>query len=153
MKEIILPFLLTIIAGFSTLLGTIFIFLNINKEKLIKYALAFAAGVMISVSLNDLIPESLNYIIKTMNKNESFVLVLIFILIGIIITYTIDTIIPETKLENKKLYRVGIFSALAIVIHNLPEGIITYLSSTENLILGISLTIAIALHNIPDGLT
>lgn len=149
----ILPFILTSIAGLSTLLGTVFIFFKISKDKLIKYALAFASGVMISVSFNDLIPESLNYIITSISKDQSFILLIIFIFIGIIIAFTLDTIIPNKNTENKKLYRVGVFSALAIIIHNLPEGIITYLSSTQNLQLGIALTIAIALHNIPEGIS
>ena len=48
---------------------------------------------------------------------------------------------------------VGVISAFTIILHNLPEGIITYLSSMTNIQLGISLTIAIALHNIPEGIS
>ena len=58
MKEL-LPFLLCLIAGLSTLLGSLFIFIKGKKNNIIKYALAFASGVMLSVSIFDLIPESL----------------------------------------------------------------------------------------------
>ena len=149
----ILPFLLTLIAGLSTLLGTIFTFIKVDITKLIKYALAFSAGVMISVSLTDLIPESLSYIQKDLNKNSSFIIVFIFIILGILISLTIDTIIPQAQNKDKKIYRVGVLSALSIIIHNIPEGIITYLSSTQNLKLGIALTIAITMHNIPEGIS
>ena len=150
MNEVIFPFLLTIIAGFSTMIGTIFIFTKMNINKLTKYFLAFAAGVMISVSLLDLIPESLNFIIKNNIKSKSFIILITGIIIGIIISVVIDKIIPQNiNVNNKK----GIFSMIAIIIHNIPEGIITFLTSSTNISIGIMLTIAIALHNLPEGIS
>ena len=150
MQEIIIPFLLTFIAGLSTLIGSLFIFIKCNIEKLTKYSLAFASGVMISVSLIDLIPESLNYLIKNNIKNETFLILISGIIMGIITALLIDKLIPK-KANN--LYRVGIFSMIAIIIHNIPEGIITFLTSSTNITLGITIMIAIALHNIPEGIT
>ncbi len=154
MKEIIIPFLLTFIAGMSTMLGTIFIFIKCSINKLTSYSLSFAAGVMISVSLIDLIPESLKFLIKNNIKNKAFTILLIGIIIGIIISLFIDKIIPETKkVKNKNLYRIGIFSMIAIIMHNIPEGIITYLTSSKDISLGIMLTLAIAIHNLPEGIS
>lgn len=150
MKEI-LPFLLCIIAGLSTLLGALFIYIKGNKENQIKCALAFASGVMLSVSIFDLIPESLT-MFQSNTKNTIFLNITIFIIIGLIIPLLIDKILPS-KLENNKLYKLGIFTMIAIIIHNIPEGIATYLSSETNLKLGISITIAIAMHNIPEGIS
>ena len=144
-----LPFILTSIAGLSTLLGTIFIFFKIDINKLTYYSLAFASGVMMSVSLFDLIPESLKLLFSN-NKFTSFLYTIVFIILGIIIAYIIDKLIPKSI---NTLYRVGVISAFTIILHNLPEGIITYLSSMTNIQLGISLTIAIALHNIPEGIS
>lgn len=154
MTNFLLPFTLTLIAGLSTLIGTFFIFIKYDINKLTKYSLAFASGVMVSVSLLDLIPESLELLLKDNLKNQSFIFIIISIIAGIIISYLIDKIIPENKnVKNKKLYRVGIFSMIAIIVHNVPEGIATFLSSTSNLSLGIILTIAIALHNVPEGIS
>ena len=154
MNEVIFPFILTLIAGLSTMIGTIFIFTKMNINKLTKYFLAFAAGVMISVSLLDLIPESLNFIIKNNIKSKSFIILITGIIIGIIISVVIDKIIPQNiNVNNKKIYRVGIFSMIAIIIHNIPEGIITFLTSSTNISIGIMLTIAIALHNLPEGIS
>ena len=154
MNNIIVAFILTILAGLSTLIGTLFIFYKGDIKKLTKYSLAFASGVMASISLIDLIPEAINLIIKNNSKNNTFLLTLIFIAIGLILSYIIDTLIPENKnVKNKKLYKLGIFSMLAIIMHNIPEGIATFLSSSSNLSLGISLAIAIALHNIPEGIS
>ena len=148
----ILPFLLCLIAGLSTLLGSLFIFIKGNKNNIIKYALAFASGVMLSVSIFDLIPESLTMFQST-TKNSIFFNITLFIIIGLIIPLFIDKILPSKLDQNSKLYKLGIFTMIAIIIHNIPEGIATYISSKTNIKLGISITIAIAMHNIPEGIS
>lgn len=145
-------FILTTIAGLSTLLGTLVIFINKKKSnKIIIKSLSFAAGVMTTVSLTDLIPESINLLNKTFKIFPTILIMLIFIVIGIIVSMTIDKYIPERR--EGELYKVGIISMLAIILHNIPEGIATFLSTESNLTLGLSLTIAIALHNIPEGIS
>ena len=142
-----MPFLLTLIASLSTLLGSIPIFLKKSKNLIIT-SLAFAAGVMITVSITDLIPESYSLLINNHNKFETILLILIFINIGVIISMIIDKFLPS----NNELYRVGIVNMLAIILHNIPEGIATFITSSNNITLGITLTIAIAAHNIPEGI-
>ena len=151
MREI-LPFLLCLIAGLSTLLGSLSIFIKGNKNNIIKCALAFAAGVMLSVSIFDLIPESFT-MFQSPTKNSLFLNITIFMIIGLIIPLFIDKILPNKIGEDNKLYKLGIFTMVAIIIHNIPEGIATYISSETNIKLGISITIAIAMHNIPEGIS
>ncbi len=151
MREI-LPFLLCLLAGLSTLLGSLFIFIKGNKENIIKCALAFASGVMLSVSVFDLIPESLT-MFQSVTKNSIFLSVMSFIIIGLIIPLFIDKILPTKLDQNSKLYKLGIFTMIAIIIHNLPEGMITYITADHNLKLGITIAIAIAMHNLPEGIS
>ena len=142
-------FMLTTLAGLSTLLGTLPIFIKNKTNKIIISSLSFAAGVMITVSITDIIPESIKYINKTFKIVPTLLIIGIFISLGIIISMTIDKYINR----EGELYKVGIISMIAIILHNIPEGIITYLSSETNIKLGLSLTIAIALHNIPEGIS
>jgi len=152
MNNTIYGFILTTLAGLSTLLGTIIIFINKKKNnKIIIGSLSFAAGVMLTVSLTDLIPESINLLNKTFIIFPAIIIMLIFIVIGIIISTAIDKYIPQRR--EGELYKVGIISMLAIILHNIPEGIATFLSTENNITLGLSLTIAIALHNIPEGIS
>lgn len=144
-------FILTTLAGLSTLLGTIPIFFKIKTNKILVSALSFASGVMITVSIIDLIPESINYLNQTFKIVPTILISSIFIVSGIIISMTIDKYI-NTKREGE-IYKVGIISMIAIILHNIPEGIATYISSENNFKLGLSLTIAIALHNIPEGIS
>ena len=74
--------------------------------------------------------------------------------LGALLTRKIDKCMPEVDNNSKKgLYRVGIISMFAIIMHNIPEGIATFMTTSTNLSLGLSLTIAIALHNIPEGIS
>lgn len=130
------------------MLGTIFIFKKKNENMIIG-SLAFAAGVMFTVSITDLIPESYSMLINIFPKFPAILYVLIFIVSGIILSMIIDKYIPT----DNNLYRVGVFAMLAIIVHNIPEGIATFMATNVNVMLGISLTIAIALHNIPEGIS
>ena len=145
-------FILTFIAGFSTLFGSLLIFFKTKTDKIVVISLSFAAGVMFIVSVTDLIPEALNLI----NYDNLFkiILITIFMVLGMIITVIIDKyLVIENNKEGETLFRVGLFSMIAIIIHNIPEGIATFMATNTNLHLGITLTIAIALHNIPEGIS
>ena len=156
MNSLTYSFLLTFLAGISTLIGTIIIFIIKKKTtKVIAGSLSFAAGVMITVSLTDLIPESFMLVSNKFLNFPAILICLIFFVIGIILSMLIDYFFPNDvnnlSKSNKKLFRVGIISMLAIILHNIPEGIATFMTSNNNLELGTTLTIAIALHNIPEG--
>lgn len=149
-------FILSFLAGISTVIGAFIIFFDKNKNnKIVTVSLSFAAGVMICVSLTDLLPNSFNMILNSNNSFPKLILTLIFLVLGIIISMLIDKYLPseyENK-DNKGLYKIGIISMVAIILHNIPEGIATFITSTNNLSLGITLTLAIALHNIPEGIS
>ena len=148
MDNISFAFILTILAGLSTMIGSIFIF-NEKNENIIIASLAFASGVMFTVSITDLIPEAYNLLINIFPKFPAVLYLLIFVVSGILFSMFIDKYIPT----DNNLYRVGLFAMLAIIIHNIPEGIATFMATNTNIMLGISLTVAIALHNIPEGIS
>lgn len=157
MSNITLAFLLTFLAGFSTMIGTLVIFLkNKNYNKIILSSLAFASGVMITVSLFDLIPESINLLRENFNAPKTLLLSFLGIIFGVIISMLIDYYLPDNNLyqkNDKSLYKVGIISMIAIILHNIPEGIATFATTSSDIRLGISLAIAIAMHNIPEGIS
>lgn len=154
MNNIIFSFLLTTIAGFSTMIGSLFIFLKkFNYKKVIAYSLAFASGVMITISVTDLSYESFMLLNKNFNSIYTIIICFIFIILGIIISMVLDKILPKYGNEDKSLYKIGLITMIAIIIHNIPEGIATFIASNNNINLGISMTIAIALHNIPEGIS
>ena len=147
------PFILTILAEASTLLGTIPIFIkHKNIGKTIAYSCMFASGVMICISILDLIPESLNYLSFKYRGISLPFMSFIFIIIGIVLSKILDLIIDKYSKQNN-LYKVGFLSMIVIILHNIPEGIVTYIVSGKNILLGISICIGISLHNIPEGIS
>lgn len=157
MNSINMAFLLTTLAGLSTMLGVVPIFIKLKDEnKIITASLAFAAGVMSCVSITDLIPESILMLENYYSGFITVVLVFLFLMIGIVVSSFIDKAFPSTPVisnSHVSLYKVGIISMVAIILHNLPEGIATFISTTKDTSLGISLAVAIALHNIPEGIS
>ena len=141
-------FLISLITGLSTMIGTIFIFFNYDKDKVINYSLSFTSGVMLSISIFDLIPEALKLIKTNYNYLTTFLLFILFFLIGFIISLIINKIIKN----DNKLYKTGIISMIGLIMHNIPEGILTYASYKVNKDLGINIAILIAMHNIPEGI-
>lgn len=148
-------FILASLAGATTMLGTFLLFIRIkNKEKIISFSLSFAAGVMLTVSVTDLLPESTSFILENLFTIPSYLLVIFSFVVGIIISMTIDDFLPNNnEHNNSKLYRIGVLAMFVIILHNLPEGMITFLATTNNPNLGLKLALAISLHNIPEGIS
>lgn len=157
MTNIKYSFIITSIAGLSTMLGSILIFFKYrNTSKVVCSALSFAAGVMLTVSATDLIPSSITGLLNIYYLFPALLIALISIVFGIAISTLINKYIPDInseKVGNKGLFKVGIISMIAIILHNVPEGIATFMTSTKDIQLGLSLALAITLHNIPEGIS
>ncbi|WP_300384918.1 zinc transporter ZupT [Clostridium sp.] len=154
-KNIVIPLMLSVFAGLSTVLGTFIIFVSSKKSnKLITFSLSFSAGVMISVSLTDLLLSSIENLSKIHGASAGIAFSLLFMLIGGFFAFLIDKLIPDDNINenNNSLFRVGLVSTVALMIHNFPEGIATFVSGYHNTSLGISIALAISLHNIPEGI-
>ena len=108
---------------------------------------------MICVSVWDLIPESITTFSSVYFPFPSIVIMAIFLVVGVLASILIDKFFPSEVENEKGLYHVGILMMIAIIMHNIPEGIATFLTANQNTQLGLSLGLAIMLHNIPEGLS
>lgn len=152
--------LLSFMAGMSTLLGALVVFITKKKsERLVSVSLGFAGGVMISVSFTDLLPNAHTLLQNYSGDKLGIVLSTIFLLLGVVIAGGLDKFVPHISEEHgedyhhQNLFRVGFVSTLAIGLHNFPEGIATFMAGYDNLALGLSIALAIAMHNIPEGIS
>ena len=163
--EPIYAFLLTLFAGLSTGLGTIFAFnKKIKQETLLSFALGLSAGVMIYVSFVEIFPKAYDALSSSFDAEVAYIYTTLAFFFGMGVIALIDYLIPDQenphefiddqtgKCKKKKLMRLGMFSALAIAIHNFPEGLATFIGALEDPTLGISIAIAIAINNIPEGI-
>ena len=153
MRKIIIAFSISLIAGISTSLGSIFTWIKPkNVNDFIGTSLTFSGSMMILISITELIPQGFFSLKGKYNLLIAILCLIIMIIMGILINNLINKKIIKRVGNNSNLYRVGILSMIALMIHNLPEGILTFLSSTINIELGLKLALAISLHNIPEGI-
>lgn len=160
-KTTLIPLALSTFAGLSTVFGALIVlFFKPKDNRLVTFSLGFSAGVMLTVSFTDLLPSAEENLSKFLGETKGVLFALLFLLIGVAMAYLIDKLVPSYDIENssksniskRQLYTLGIFSMIAIMLHNFPEGIATFMSSYHSLSLGIYITVAITLHNIPEGI-
>ncbi|MHC4474290.1 MAG: zinc transporter ZupT [Planctomycetota bacterium] len=151
--------LLTVFAGLSTGIGSaIAYFIKKPKVVYLSFALGLSAGVMIYISFMEMLPDA----IETLGQ----IAALAAFFIGIAVIAVIDMLIPEPENphhyegldeptappHDSHLMRTGVLTALAIGIHNFPEGLATFASTLGDVKVGIFIAVAIAIHNVPEGI-
>ncbi len=171
-NNILFALLLTAFAGLSTGIGsTIAFFARSTNTKLLTVSLGFSAGVMIYISFVEIFVEAKKSFVSTFGDFYGTLYTIIGFFGGMLLIALIDKFIPSVenphemhsleemqskKVVNKekynKLYRMGILTALAVGIHNFPEGIATFMTSLNDPTVGIAIAIAVAIHNIPEGI-
>lgn len=170
LNDIIFAFGITLFAGLSTGIGSILAFYTKRtNEKFLSASLGFSAGVMMYVSFIEIFPEARQSLEGLYGENLGYIYTTIAFFVGMAVIGLIDKFVPDDEnphhmrdvgemeevseeSKNKDLMRTGMFSALAIAIHNFPEGLATFIGAVEDPALGISIGIAIAIHNIPEGI-
>ena len=151
-----MPILISTIAGLSTVLGSLVIFKKWEREninKFITFCLSLSLIIMIGISITELIPEASYAILTEYKLAKGIIISLLVFTIGILSVYLINKKIEKSSSSDLDLYRLGVLSMLALMLHNLPEGIVTFLSSYQDMQLGLKISVAIMLHNIPEGIS
>jgi zinc transporter, ZIP family len=157
---------LTVIAGLATGIGSVIAFLSKSfSGKFLAATLGFSAGVMIYVSMIEIFDKARASLQVVYGEKTGYLVTTIAFFVGIGIIGLIDALVPEranphefttgtdpTAASRAGLLRMGLFTALAIAIHNFPEGLATFVAALDDAALGISITVAIAIHNIPEGI-
>lgn len=157
-------FILTLFAGMSTVLGGFMtFFVKRDNLKALSIGLGFSAGVMIYISLTEIMHSAELMLSASFGANFANVVTFVAFFAGILIAILIDYFIPDHiesdlfcehgKCNHKhRIKRVGLITAIAVAVHNFPEGLATFLVSSQDLSLGIPVALAISIHNIPEGI-
>ncbi|MEG0292583.1 MAG: zinc transporter ZupT [Anaerovoracaceae bacterium] len=168
MNNVAIAFLLTAVAGLSTGIGSaISFYAKKTNTKFLAISLGFSAGVMIYVSMMELMVSSINVLSKVNGDKMGNLIAIAAFFGGMALIAIIDKLVPsdenpheikqsigtlKPKDNSDKLMRTGIMTALAIGIHNFPEGIATFVSALQEPSVAIPIVVAIAIHNIPEGI-
>ena len=150
------PLLLTLLAGAATFIGA---FLGVLGQKpsnrVLAFSLGFAAGIMLLISLMEMLPAALAA------EGMSPVLGYGMFIVGLLGYFGLDRLLPHAHPQEVQkttqplpgsIKRTAILLTLGISLHNFPEGIATFVTASSNLELGFGIALAVALHNIPEGL-
>ena len=168
-STILIAFGLTLFAGLSTGIGSaIAFFARKTNTRFLSVALGFSAGVMIYVSFVEIMVKARTELVAEHGIVQGNWFTVAAFFGGILFIALIDKLIPsvenphemhkveemydEKQLKDRKLMRMGLFTALAIAIHNFPEGLATFTAAITDPNLGIAIAVAIAIHNIPEGI-
>jgi ZIP family zinc transporter len=162
---------LTLFAGLSTGIGSaLAFFARTTNTRFLTASLGFSAGVMIYVSMVEIFVKSRDALTAAAGESTGYLYTTLAFFGGILLIAIIDNLVPsfenphevrgieempdysDEELKKRKLHRMGLFSALAIAIHNFPEGLATFVGGLQDPALGLSIAVAVAIHNIPEGI-
>ena len=169
-ENVLIAFLLTALAGLSTGIGSALAFFTRRTSRsFLSLALGFSAGVMIYISFAELLVEGTRALSEAHGESWGRWAGPAAFFGGFAVALIIDLLVPShenpheartiEKMDNgnpdeaARLKRLGVFTALAIGIHNFPEGLATFAAAMSDVKLGISIAIAVAIHNIPEGIS
>ncbi|MGC9374015.1 MAG: zinc transporter ZupT [Bacteroidales bacterium] len=169
--NVLIAFAFTLFAGLATGIGSVLAFFTkTTNTKFLSISLGFSAGVMIYVSMVEIFFKAKESLIADLGEKAGSWITVISFFGGIFIIALIDKLIPsyenpheikkveamdknaQIAYKNEKLKKMGLFTALAIAIHNFPEGLATFTAALSDPTLGIAIAVAIAIHNIPEGI-
>lgn len=167
MSNVTVAFVSSALAGLATMFGALIVFVSkSDNKKFLSSALGFSAGVMIFISFMEMMPMAQENFMKTMADKQAQWMVLASFFGSMAVFGIISHLVPEAdepheiktekEMEERShelaLEQVGLKSAIAIGIHNFPEGMVTFMTSLMDPAMGLSIAVAIAMHNIPEGI-
>jgi ZIP family zinc transporter len=161
--DVIMALLICCGAAAATMIGGLTVFMSKESNpRMLAFGLAFAGGAMVYISLVEIFWKSLTSFSEVFPDKEAYTYATLFFFVGVLMLVLIDRLIPnphndltvpDEDVSRKKLRRVGLLAAMAITVHNFPEGMATFFAALDDPVLGGSLGFAIAIHNIPEGVS
>jgi ZIP family zinc transporter len=178
LNNILMAFGLTLFAGLATGVGSaLAFFTKKTNTKFLSVSLGFSAGVMIYVSFVEIFFKAKDSLILELGEKGGTILTVVSFFAGMFLIGLIDKFVPSFENphearsvedmdefeemhkdepkdtdRNSGLLRMGYMSAIAIAIHNFPEGLATFTAALKDISLGLPIAVAIAIHNIPEGI-
>ena len=170
MNDYTLAFLLTVLAGLSMLIGSgITVLTKLTNQKFLSVSLGFSAGVMIYLSMMEILPEAREYLDNASGELRGGIFTLSAFFGGILLMWFLEAVIAphghdhgcgfhgsshgQSIHDPSKLMRIGQLTAIALAIHNFPEGLTTFVSALQGMKIAIPVVVAIIIHNIPAGIS
>ena len=150
-----LAFILVTIAGACTGIGASLVFCKCvtkSNKRILASALGFSAGVMLYVTFVEIFQKSLEGFVEAGLLGASYAVATLTFFSGLLLMFFLEKLVERLHNKEDKLSKMGFMTALAIAIHNFPEGIATFVATLRDPSFGIVMAFAIGIHNIPEGM-
>ncbi|MBS7021337.1 MAG: ZIP family metal transporter [Firmicutes bacterium] len=150
--------LATFVVGLFILIGYFIVIKTKNNHRIMNFSISIAFGVMSALALLELLPESYEHLSNGQEPLITWCYMIFFIVVGICILKFLDIFVPDHHEDEKKqvdenhLTHIGIVSSVALVLHNIIEGMAIYTSVLSSTTLGLLVCLGVGLHNIPMGM-
>ncbi|KAF1084444.1 Zinc transporter ZupT [Sporotomaculum syntrophicum] len=169
-QNVLLAFGLTLFAGLCTGIGGLLtLFWKETNTKFLSFVLGLSAGVMVFLSFIEFFPQAKHCLTQEFGGHTGAWLTTVAFFSGVFLIWLIDRLVPSPEnpheihkveemngivvnIKERKLLRTGVLIAIAVIIHNFPEGVASFIAVVTNPSLGIVIAAAIAIHNIPEGI-
>lgn len=170
MENVLAAFGLTLLAGLATGIGSALgFFAKRTNTRFLAASLGFSAGVMLYVSFVEIFAKARLALTGALGIVPGTWVTVVAFFGGLLVIGVIDRLVPSVENphemrgvedlrerpaagRDQALLRMGLLMALAIGIHNFPEGLATFVAAVSQPTLGIAIAVAIAIHNIPEGI-
>lgn len=145
--------LFTLFIGMFILIGTAIVKLTKNNDKFVHFSISIALGVIVSLLILDLIPESFELLGERYDSFVTILMVIGFSTLGLLILMALESLIPHHGHgHGEELFHLGLVSSIAIILHNLIEGMAIYATVNTSVSMGFLMGLGVGLHNIPMGM-
>lgn len=148
--------------GLFILIGATLVFIMKNSTKLVEFSIGLALGIMTLLLIFEITPEAYEMLQEHLHGTMIYIVMALSLLLGIVGLKLLDLFIPdhehhehdnhEEKEVKENLFHIGVVSSIAIIIHNIIEGMAVYGTVSSSLSMGLLMSLGVGLHNIPLGM-
>ncbi len=157
--EYLLPLFLTFIAGLFIALGALIVLVLKDNEKFVHFSISMAFGVIVTLISMELFPEASEALCEHFGSTFGYIILGICVIVGAGVLKVLDMFVPDheqhgttKKAELDNLYHIGVVSSIALILHNIIEGMSIFGVASTSLEMGMLMTLGVGLHNIPMGI-
>lgn len=145
--------LFTLVVGLFILIGTAIVKFTKNNDKFVHFSIGMALGVIGTLIIMELLPESFELLYESYSMTITIIMIIGFSVLGLLLLMALENLIPNHGHgHGEELFHLGLVSSIAIILHNIIEGMAIYATATSSLSIGILIGVGVGLHNIPMGM-
>lgn len=155
----LVPLLFTFLAGFFIVIGSCVVFFTKHNQKFVQFSIGMAFGVMVTLVLFELFPEASELLCSAFGNTNGYIIFIVLAFAGGGMLKLLDLVVPNhchhdihEEMDNDNLYHIGLVASIALILHNLIEGMSIYATTTKSIDMGLMLTLGVGFHNIPMGI-